>query len=194
MGSYTPASILRRDEGKILNESEQRAAWPLLAIGATALLALVLAACTRSALPANQGYFVAPSLEGNSTPLILETYTPLPATATPPCENNLVFLRDVTVPDGQHFLAGQPIDKTWEVRNDGTCPWIRGYSLRLVDGHALGAIDRQALPEAQPGQTVNITIQFTAPQQAGTYRSSWKAHELGGEPFGVQIYMEIIVE
>lgn len=156
---------------------------------------LLVAACTRSALPANEGYFIAPTLVGNSTPLILETYTPLPASATPPCENNLVFLRDVNVPDGQHFLAGQPIEKSWEVRNDGTCPWTRGYSLHLVDGsNAMGAIDRQALPESQPGETMIITIQFRAPAQAGTYRSAWKAHDSGGEPFGVQIYVEIIVD
>ncbi|MEX2143176.1 MAG: NBR1-Ig-like domain-containing protein [Anaerolineales bacterium] len=163
----------------------------LLGLGGILLL---LAACTRSALPPDQGLFIPPTLQGNSTPLVLETSTLLPASATPPCDNNLVFLRDVTVPDGQHFQAGQPIDKTWEVRNDGTCPWIRGYSINLVDGHALGAIDRQALPETQPGETVSITIQFRAPQEPGNYRSSWKAHDLGGEPFGVQVFMEIIVE
>jgi hypothetical protein len=126
--------------------------------------------------------------------VVLETQTPLPASPTPPCENNLVFLRDVTVPDGQHFLAGQTFEKTWEVRNDGTCSWGRGYSLRLVDGIAMGAIDRQALPEATPGQVVVITIQFTAPPQPGNYRSAWKAHDQTEQPFGVQIYVEIIVE
>ena len=155
---------------------------------------LLAAACTRSALPADQGFFIAPTNVGNSTPVILETLTPMPATATPPCENNLVFMRDVTVPDNQHFLAGQPIEKTWEVRNDGSCAWTRGYSLRLVDGIAMGAIDRQALPEATPGQVVTITIQFTAPPQPGTYRTAWKAHDQLDQPFGVQIYMEIIVE
>jgi len=164
---------------------------PLLAI---LLMALTLAACTRSALPADQGYFIPPTLQGDAAPLILETPTPGPATATPLCENNLVFLRDVTVPDGQHFLAGQTIDKSWEVRNDGSCPWVQGYSLQLVDGVALGAIDRQALPQTQPGETVVITIQFRAPRESGTYRSAWKAHDQAGQPFGVQIYMEIIVE
>lgn len=155
---------------------------------------ILIAACTRSALPADQGYFIAPTLAGNGDPLILETATPLPASPTPPCENNLVFLRDVTVPDGTHFLAGQPFEKSWEVRNDGSCNWIRGYSLRLVDGVAMGAIDRQALPEVAPGETAVLTIQFTAPQAPGTYRSGWKAHDIGNTPFGVQVYVEIIVE
>lgn len=154
---------------------------------------LFLAACTRSAL-GDQAIFVAPTLVGNSSPLILETTTALPASPTPPCENNLVFLRDINIPDGTHFLAGQPIEKSWEVRNDGSCAWVRGYSVQLADGIAMGAIDRQALPEAQPGEVVVITIQFTAPAAAGTYRSAWKAHDQTGEPFGVQIYIEIIVE
>lgn len=163
----------------------------LLIIIATLILA---AACTRSALPADQGFFIAPTIADNSTQVVLETQTPLPASPTPPCENNLVFLRDITVPDGQHFLAGQPFEKTWEVRNDGTCTWGRGYSLRLVDGIAMGAIDRQALPEATPGQVIVITIQFTAPPQPGNYRSAWKAHDQTEQPFGVQVYVEIIVE
>jgi hypothetical protein len=155
---------------------------------------LFISACTRSALPADQGYFIPPTLQGDAEALILETPTPGPATATPICENNLVFLRDVTVPDGQHFLAGQTIEKSWEVRNDGTCPWVQGYSLRLVDGIAMGAIDRQALPQTGAGQSVVVTIEFRAPQEPGTYRSAWKAHDQGGQPFGVQIYMEVIVE
>lgn len=167
---------------------------PVAGLLVTVGVLLFVAACTRSVLPADQGLFIAPTIAGNATQVILETLTPLPATATPECENNLVFLRDVTVPDGQHFLAGQPIEKTWEVRNDGSCAWGRGYSLRLVDGVAMGAIDRQALPEATPGQVVVITIQFTAPQQPGTYRSAWKAHDQTDQPFGVQIYVEIIVE
>ena len=155
---------------------------------------LFISACTRSALPADQPYFIPPTLQGISAPLVLETPTPGPATATPICENNLVFLRDVTVPDGQHFLAGQTFDKSWEVRNDGSCPWVQGYSLQLVDGIAMGAIDRQSLPQTTSGEAVIITIQFRAPQQPGTYRSAWKAHDQAGQPFGVQIYVEIIVE
>lgn len=178
----------------IIGWNQLKKSAPVRSLLLTVGVLLFVAACTRSALPANQAPFVAPTLIGNATPLILETHTPMPATAPPPCENDLVFMQDITVPDGQHFLAGQPIVKTWQVRNDGSCAWGRGYSLRLVDGIAMGAIDRQALPEAVPGDVVEITIQFTAPQQPGTYRSAWKAHDQIEQPFGVQIYVEIIVE
>ncbi len=153
-----------------------------------------LAACTRSLLPASGGYFIAPTLVGAANPIILETYTPLPATERPPCDNNLVFIRDVTVPDGTHFAPGAPIEKSWELRNDGTCAWLRGYSVQLKDGPAMGAIDRQALPEAEPGETIVLTIEFIAPPAAGHYRGLWKAYDLGGEAFGVGFYVDIIVD
>jgi hypothetical protein len=178
----------------LIGSPKLRKSAPAAGLLAAVSVLLFATACTRSALPADQGFFIAPTIASNATQVILETLTPMPATATPECENNLVFLRDVTVPDGQHFLAGQPIEKTWEVRNDGSCAWGRGYSLRLVDGIAMGAIDRQALPEATPGQVVVITIQFTAPPQPGTYRSAWKAHDQTDQPFGVQVYLEVIVE
>jgi len=154
----------------------------------------LFAACTRSLLPRNEGFFLAPTLAGGSNPIPLETFTALPASPTPPCDNNLVFLRDISVPDGTVFSPGESIEKSWEVRNEGSCAWIRGYSIQLQDGPALGAIDRQALPEAQPGETVVITVQFTAPNEPGHYRSLWKAFELGGEPFGVGFYIDIVVE
>lgn len=156
--------------------------------------ALLIAACTRSALPSGDGFFIAPTLVGGSTPIILETFTALPASPTPPCDNHLVFLRDISVPDGTRFAPGAPIEKSWEVRNDGTCPWSRGYFVQLEDGPAMGAIDRQALPEAQPGEVVVLTIQFTAPAASGIHRSSWRAHDFGGNPFGVLFFIDIVVE
>lgn len=155
---------------------------------------VLLSACTRSALPANEGFFLPPTLVGGSTPIMLETYTAMPATATPPCENNLVFLRDVSVPDGTHFSPGETIEKSWELRNDGSCAWIRGYYVELQDGSPMGAIERQPLPEAQAGETVVLTIQFTAPSAPGSYRSLWKAHDIGDTPFGVGFFVDIVVD
>lgn len=153
-----------------------------------------LAACSRSVLPADQGYFIAPTVVGNSQAILLETPTAMPATATPECENNLVFLRDVTVPDGTRFAPGAPVEKSWELRNDGTCAWIQGYVVELQAGSiGLGAVPRHPLPPAQPGESVVLTIQFTAPSEPGNYRSLWKAHDFAGNPFGVGFYVDITV-
>lgn len=157
--------------------------------------AVLFAACSRSLLPADQGYFIAPTLAGNSESIVLETSTSPPPSPTPPCENNLVFLRDINVPDGTQIAAGASFEKSWELRNDGTCSWVQGYIVQLQSGsEGLGAVPRQPLPPAAPGETIVLTIQFTAPTTPGRYRSLWKAHDFGGEPFGVGFYVEIVVE
>lgn len=153
----------------------------------------MLAACTRSSLPEGEGLFIAPTVADDSIPLILETFTPLPATATPPCENHMVFLQDLTIPDGTTVNPGALIQKSWQVRNDGSCTWSRGYSIRLDSGTPLGLPLRHPLPQAQAGETVELAVQFTAPDEPGSYRSSWRAHDFAGEPFGVLIYIEIVV-
>jgi hypothetical protein len=158
------------------------------------LLTFGLAACTRSSLPAEAGLFIAPSVDPNSIPLVLETSTSLPATATPPCENHMVFLQDLTIPDGTIVTPGANFEKSWQVRNDGSCNWIRGYTLELEDGPPLGPLRRHSLPQTLAGETAAITVQFTAPEEPGVYRSSWRAHDLGGASFGVLIYLEIVVQ
>ncbi|MQC26632.1 MAG: hypothetical protein DWG76_04170, partial [Chloroflexi bacterium] len=155
---------------------------------------LLLAACTRSSLSQGEGYFIAPSVDPNSTPLVLETATALPATPTPPCDNHMVFLQDLTIPDGTVMAARNRFEKVWQVRNDGSCPWTRGYTLKLEDGPSLGVLTRYPLPASSQGDTVELVVEFTAPDEAGVYRSSWRAHDFGGEPFGVLIYLEIVVQ
>jgi hypothetical protein len=124
----------------------------------------------------------------------LETPTGPPPSPTAPCENHLVFLQDLTVPDGSVFAPGAEIEKVWALRNDGSCTWNQGYTLQLESGPALGAFDRQPLPTAEPGESIEMKVDFFAPPEPGTYRSAWRAHDLGGEPFGVLIFIEIVVE
>jgi hypothetical protein len=41
---------------------------------------------------------------------------------------------------------------------------------------------------------VVLRMVFTAPQEAGTYRSAWQAYDPDGGPFGDPFYIEIVVE
>lgn len=137
---------------------------------------------------------MAPPVGAESNPVELETPTPPPPAPTAPCDNDMVFLQDLTVPDGSVFKPGVGISKSWSIRNEGSCTWTEGYTLVLEDGPALGAFDKQPLPAAEPGEAVEMHVDFFAPPQPGNYRSAWRAHDLGGEPFGVLIYIEIVVE
>ena len=154
---------------------------------------LILSSCTLSSLPEGEAYFVPPSLDPQASPLVLETATGLPASPTPPCDNHMVFLLDVTVPDGSVFAPGEQIDKVWQVRNEGSCIWSRGYSIGLEDGPPLGLLTKHPIPDTLPGERAQIQVSFTAPETPGNYRSSWRAQDGGENNFGVLIYIEINV-
>jgi hypothetical protein len=114
-------------------------------------------------------------------------------TITPECSNDLKFLEDLTIPDGTVIAPGAQIDKRWQVQNSGTCNWDARYSLRLVDGLSLGAPEEQALFPARGGAQALIRMLFTAPAEAGSYQSAWKAFDPEGVEFGEAIYIQIVV-
>lgn len=117
-----------------------------------------------------------------------------PLTPEPGCTNDLAFVSDLTVPDGSVFAPGAAIDKRWQVENTGTCNWSAGYRLRLFTGEAMGAAPEQSIFPARAGTQAEIAILFTAPAEAGVYRSEWQAYGADGVPFGDPIYTEIVVE
>jgi hypothetical protein len=137
---------------------------------------------------------VAPTLARPPSQIALASPTPPPLTPTPACTNSLVFVQDLTVPDGTRFAPGAPIDKIWLVRNDGTCNWDARYRLRFLDGEPMGAEDEQALFPARAGAEAQIQIHFTAPDSSGTYASRWQAYTPLGEPFGELIFLLIEVD
>jgi len=118
---------------------------------------------------------------------------PLP-TPTPFCSNNLLFLEDLTIPDGTIVTPGASLEKQWKVENNGTCNWDERYRVRLVAGPELGAKIEQALYPARSGTQSTIQIVFTAPEEVGTYRSAWQAYSPDGLPFGDPFFIEIAVE
>ncbi len=171
---------------------------------------LLLAACSAapqavSSRPQDQPIYLPP------TPLPLRpgSWTPTPAvpdlgptgssleaeapTSTPVCENNLRYLEDLSLPDGSLVSPGETLDKRWRVENNGTCNWDRRYRLKLIAGPSLGASEEQALYPARAGTQADLRILFTAPQEAGTYRSAWQAFSPEGQPFGDPIFIEVVV-
>jgi hypothetical protein len=102
---------------------------------------------------------------------------------------------DVNVPDGTIMSPGQDFIKTWRVMNNGACPWGAGYVLTYA-GYA-NAMSGQfiALEEViQPGQEVELSVQFRAPAQAGEYLSAWTMQNPQGVSFPEIIFVKIIVQ
>lgn len=156
------------------------------------------------------------SLQTQTAPT--QTSTPIPPTAIPPTSTPVptattiptstpvsycdwaAFVKDVTVPDGSLFEAGEMFTKTWRIKNRGTCTWTPDYMLVFTSGDAMGETTALRLPGyLAPGQTVDISVTLTAPARAGQYTGYWMFRNPSGMLFGSgdnankAIYVEIEV-
>ncbi|MBL8100816.1 MAG: hypothetical protein JNK81_16660, partial [Anaerolineales bacterium] len=130
---------------------------------------------------------------GGSPPPPPPTVTGTPPTATPTKTGTVQpnacdraqFVADVTIPDGTGLAPGIGFNKTWRLKNIGTCTWTN-YSLIFDSGEKMGGNDSYLISNTvAPGQTVDITIPLTSPTTAGTYRGYWKLRNNTGIPFGI---------
>jgi hypothetical protein len=81
---------------------------------------------------------------------------------------------------------GQSFEKTWRLRNSGTCTWSQDYELIFVSGNSLGGPASVPLPRSvAPGETVDLAVALTAPTANGTYEGRWLLRDEKGASFGV---------
>jgi hypothetical protein len=125
-----------------------------------------------------------PTVEASPTATITAV---VPATATSvPC-NLASFVSDVTTPDDTVITVNNPFTKIWRLKNVGSCTWTSGYQLVFDSGDSMGGPASQQLTAGTvaPGQTIDISVNLTAPASAGTYKGNWKMREPGGQTFGL---------
>jgi hypothetical protein len=103
------------------------------------------------------------------------------------------FVSDVTIPDNTQMTPGQMFTKTWKVRNAGTCAWEAGFKFAFVGGNAMNGA-AYTLPSAVPVNTeIDLSIAMTAPATPGTHRGNWRMATAGGQFFGDEVYVIIVV-
>ena len=90
---------------------------------------------------------------------------------------------DVNYPDDTPVTPGQDFIKTWKVKNIGTCTWGAGYTTIYAGYTDKMSGKAVAFGEILPGQEVEISVQFKAPSEAGTYVSAWTLANAAGIPF-----------
>lgn len=124
-----------------------------------------------------------------TTPIVNNTNTPIPS-ATSNC-NAMEFVADVNYPDGTVVTPGQNFTKTWRLKNTGTCAWTPSYSIVFSDGNSMNGPSTQALVgNVNPGQTIDISVNLTAPATSGEYTGNWKIRDASGVLFG-RFYVQI---
>ena len=93
----------------------------------------------------------------------------------------LRWVADVTIPDGTPIAPGAQFVKTWKVKNNGTCAFSGTLSF-VGKGNQMGGASPVTLPKIDPGQQADISVNLTAPAQAGDYQGTWQPRTSDGTP------------
>jgi hypothetical protein len=135
-----------------------------------------------------------PAIPPTNTPAALPVASATSAaTATSNCDASQ-FITDVTIPDGYVLAPGEGFTKTWRLKNTGTCSWTSSYSIVYSSGTQMNGPSTQALAgNVNPGQTVDLSINLTAPASPGNYTGYWKLRNASGTLFA-QFYVQIKVQ
>jgi len=144
----------------------------------------------------------------NSTPTVtivvpgISTFTPLievsntvhPAVppSGPRC-NDATFIDDVTIPDGTILLPEKEFNKTWRIKNAGTCRWTTSYAIGFAYGDMMKGKETKLPNSVDPGNTVDVSIEMTAPTNNGWYGGWWRLKSDTGDYFGDFVYVSILV-
>jgi len=109
--------------------------------------------------------------------------------------DSLSFVADVNVPDDTSMSPGQDFVKTWKVKNSGSCPWGAGYKL-VYAGYAdnMSGQFQPLTSVVQPGQEVEVSVQFKAPDAADQYLSAWQMSNPSGVTFPEIIFVKVVVQ
>ena len=127
--------------------------------------------------PTGQPTFATPTVKATSAP----------ASQTKLCDQAAPGVPiDVTVPDDTKLKPGENFTKTWRLQNTGTCTWTKDYSMAVFSGESMDAPSVVQMPSSvAPGESVDISVDLTAPGSAGSYQGNWKLRNKEGAWFGI---------
>lgn len=150
--------------------------------------------------PTKQGLSLPTATPPTSTPDTSTTTTPGAPGETPStsgvCTDSAVLIEDVTVPDNSVMQPGQHFTKTWRFLNNGKCNWS-GYTIAFFAGDRMSTPDSVPVPSTEAGQTVDVSVELTAPSIDGSYTGYYVLKNDKGEtlPIGIEqaFWLKIII-
>ncbi len=115
--------------------------------------------------------------------------------ATGVAGDNAKWLADVTIPDYALVIPSSNFTKTWSIQNTGTTTWTNDYKLIYLEGiqGSNNTVSVNLTKSVAPGETVEVSVNFTAPAANGVYSSFWKMYTATGYIFGEVLIMYITV-
>ena len=115
-----------------------------------------------------------PTVTGTSAPIL--TPTESNGTQQPPSTGTdaAAWLAN-DPPDNTKFAPGEAFTVTWTIENIGSSTWTTSYYIQFATGEQMGADEKIFLPyPVPPNRNVQISVDFVAPESAGSKRSDWK--------------------
>ena len=127
-------------------------------------------------------------------PFVVPTATPVPPVDQPVnCKNVMVYMADVSYPDGTEVNPGTEFTKTWRIYNNGSCKWYEAYSVVFADGDYMSANSTNIPQLTIPGTVVEVSMRMRAPESNGTYVGYYQMRAPDGTFFGPKLTAKIVV-
>ena len=96
----------------------------------------------------------------------------------------MVFVKDITIGEGESIPPITKFVKTWRVQNPGPDKWPPGCILRFSTGVQLSQQDRVLVEPLDPYTATDISVEMTSPSNPGIYESRWRMSTATGNFFG----------
>jgi len=118
---------------------------------------------------------------------------PTPAPTPESCIDGSEVVRDLNydtndLDNPPVFEPGERFQKGWRLRNTGTCTWTSAYFAAYVRGNTpaaqMGGQPTRIVGEVQTGQTYDLWVNLTAPNEPGAYVGYWQMHNDVSTAFG----------
>ena len=119
-------------------------------------------------------------IESPTSPPVATLPTPLPSG----CIEELIVLGEAGYPDAAPAGAGTSVERTWRVRNSGTCEWTTEYALVPVEGDSFGLATIPLAAQVAPGGETDLRLVLTAPVAPGLYSGGWALRSPNGAQLG----------
>lgn len=132
------------------------------------------------------------------------------ATADP--SDAIQFCGDATVPDHALVVPGERFTKTWTVQNVGSERWVdrilervddqyvvarrasNGSLSAVLDTHLMSLGHAIRISEVMPGHSVNVSMEFVAPQENCSVASIWRFVNINGRPiYPTNFFLQVMV-